>query len=222
MAIVKETNINRYICDTADVASLPTGVPAGSTAIDRQTGKKYITYDGTNWTLLDNRSRLVDSGGTEVTESTGHSVNANLIAGTAVVGKVRLVDSGGTEVTEATGHSVQAKLIAGTAEIGKLGAGTALIGYVTPPSTLACGSKTVTTAGVRVALAASTTCKEVIITANAANTDYIYIGDVTVSSTVFMKKLLAGEEFSVAIDNLSKVYLDAGVSLEGVTFGYLN
>jgi len=118
MAIIKENNVYRYICDTADVASLPTGVPAGSTAIDRQTSKKYITYDGTNWTLLDNRSRLVDSGGTEVTESTGHSVNVNALAGTAIIGKVGIdqttpgttdrvtanVDKvGGTAITPLTG-----------------------------------------------------------------------------------------------------------------------
>jgi hypothetical protein len=37
-----------------------------------------------------------------------------------------------------------------------------------------------------------------------------------------MKRLLAGDEFSVSIDDLSKVYIDSAVNGEGVTFGYLN
>lgn len=106
--------------------------------------------------------------------------------------------------------------------VASLPAGTNSIGYITPPSALTDGSKAVTTAGTGVALAASTACKAVLITANASNTGYIYIGGALVSSTVFTKKLLAGEEFSIAIDNLSKIYLDADVSLEGVTFGYVS
>ncbi len=95
------------------------------------------------------------------------------------------------------------------------------LGFMTP-TVLKTGSKSVTTAGTRVELKADTVCRAVIITANAANTSYIYIGDNAVSSTVFMKKILAGDEFYVAIDNLNKIYLDAAVNAEGVAFGYLN
>lgn len=90
------------------------------------------------------------------------------------------------------------------------------------PSTLSDGTKSVTTAGTAVALATATTCKEVIITANVGNSGYIYIGSSSVSSTQFMKKILAGEEFSIAIDDLSKIYLDCDVNGEGVTYGYTN
>jgi hypothetical protein len=45
------------------------------------------------------------------------------------------------------------------------------------------GSKNVTTAGTRVALASTTACQGVLIQAKAANTGIIYIGGSTVSST---------------------------------------
>lgn len=103
-----------------------------------------------------------------------------------------------------------------------LASGTNTIGYLTSPSTLATGTKSVAAAGTAEAMAASTACKEIIITANDTNTQYIYIGDSNVSSAQYMKRLLAGDEFSISIDNLSKVYLDSDVNGEGVTYGYLN
>jgi hypothetical protein len=81
------------------------------------------------------------------------------------------------------------------------------------------GSKNVTTAGTRVALATSTACQGVLIQAKAANTGIIYVGGSTVSSTsgIF---LYAGESVEISIDNLRKVYLDSSVSGEGVVFTY--
>lgn len=102
-----------------------------------------------------------------------------------------------------------------------LAAGINAIGYLTPPTILASGEKDITTAGTREALGGDIACRQVIMTAKTDNTNYIYIGGNNVSSTIFMKRLLAGEEFTVAIDNLSKVYLDVAVNGEGVTYGYL-
>jgi hypothetical protein len=81
------------------------------------------------------------------------------------------------------------------------------------------GSKNVTTAGTRVALAASTACQAVLIQAKAANTGIIYVGGSTVSATsgIF---LYPGESVEISIDNLSKVYLDSSVNGEGVVFTY--
>jgi len=81
------------------------------------------------------------------------------------------------------------------------------------------GSKNVTTAGTRVALASTTACQGVLIQAKAANTGIIYVGGTTVSATsgIF---LYPGESVEISIDNLSKVYLDSSVSGEGVVFTY--
>ncbi len=57
MAVVKETSINRYVGDTADVK--PTSMPVGSTYLDRQTGTLYVCYDGTNWAEIDKMVKLV-------------------------------------------------------------------------------------------------------------------------------------------------------------------
>jgi hypothetical protein len=88
-----------------------------------------------------------------------------------------------------------------------------------PPSTITSGSKTITTAGTREALATSTACQGVLIQAKAANTGIIYVGGTTVSATsgIF---LYPGESVEISIDNLSKVYLDSSVSGEGVVFTY--
>lgn len=88
------------------------------------------------------------------------------------------------------------------------------------PSTHTTGSKTVTTAGTREQMP-NQPCKEVLITAEADNTGYVYIGDEYVSSTRFTKKILAGEEFSMSIDNLNKIWLDVGTSTDGITYGFL-
>lgn len=54
--------------------------------------------------------RLVDSGGTEVTETTNHSVKSTLQAGTNVAGKIRLVTATGDEITDDTADAVKALL----------------------------------------------------------------------------------------------------------------
>lgn len=89
------------------------------------------------------------------------------------------------------------------------------------------GTKTVTTAGTRVALAATRTpAAWVMVQALATNTDAIYVGDKTVSTTI-------GHELPSSTDSvmfpfsgapgfydLAQIYIDAAVSLEGVKFSY--
>ena len=83
------------------------------------------------------------------------------------------------------------------------------------------GNKDVATAGVAVKLTASATpCKRLIITGKAANTNKIYIGGTSVASTdgTF---IYASQTLQLEIDDVSKVYIDADTSSEGVQFTYV-
>lgn len=85
------------------------------------------------------------------------------------------------------------------------------------------GRKVVTTAGTAVALATSTTCKWVQITAETDNTDLIVVGDSGVIASLSTREgtpLDAGDTLTIPIDNLADVYIDSLVNGEGVTFLY--
>jgi len=87
------------------------------------------------------------------------------------------------------------------------------------------GRKVVTTAGTRVALAASTACKHITITAETNNTDIVVVGGITVVAALATRQgvpLYPGDTYDLDIDDLSDVYIDALVSSEGVTFAYFN
>lgn len=92
-----------------------------------------------------------------------------------------------------------------------------------PTTGLNTGRKVVTTAGTAVAIASSTTCKWVAITAETDNTGYIVVGDSGVIASLSTREgvpLNAGDSIVIPIDNLSDVYIDSTVSGEGVTFTY--
>lgn len=92
-----------------------------------------------------------------------------------------------------------------------------------PFSAINDGRKTVAIAGTRVALATSIVAKKAIITAMINNTDYIVVGGSTVVALEANRQgipLIAGQSMELSIDNLDKIYLDAVVSGEGVTFVY--
>lgn len=93
---------------------------------------------------------------------------------------------------------------------------------ITPPSQIGDGNKTVTTAGTAVALASSTSCQYVVITALLANTGLISVGGSTTtpSGTVRGDVLAAGDSTTVLVDNLSKVYINSTVNSEGVSYRY--
>lgn len=87
------------------------------------------------------------------------------------------------------------------------------------------GRKVVAVAGTAEVLASDTPCKEVIIMAETDNTDVVAIGASTVVADLTTRQgiaLFAGSSITLTIDNLSKVFIDAVVSSEGVTFIYLN
>ncbi|MDO8673193.1 MAG: hypothetical protein Q7O66_17445 [Dehalococcoidia bacterium] len=89
-----------------------------------------------------------------------------------------------------------------------------------PGAAVAHASKT-TNAATAVALAASTACRSVIVSAKDANTGYVYIGGATVSSASYGKRLLAGQSVSLAIANLALAYIDVSVNGEGVDILYV-
>ena len=97
-------------------------------------------------------------------------------------------------------------------------------------------SKTVTTAGTRVQIEPSNSIEpsSVYIEALASNTGYIYVGVATVSSTVYMSRLAAGEGLSITVNGganfraggqgiqLSSIYIDSSVNGEKALLTYMN
>lgn len=93
---------------------------------------------------------------------------------------------------------------------------------IAAPSAVGDGNKSVTTAGTRVQLSSTgVPCKYVIVTANTANTDTIWLGSVTVAAGRG-RPLVALQSEKIDIDNLNKVYIDSVVNGEGVSFVYVN
>ncbi len=106
-------------------------------------------------------------------------------------------------------------LLSGTSDVGKVGHN---------KSGVLDNRKVVASAGTAVALAASTTAKLVIITAETDNTGVITVGGSTVVASLSTRRgtpLLAGDSVALEIDNLADVYIDATVTGDGVTFTYL-
>ncbi len=95
----------------------------------------------------------------------------------------------------------------------------------TVPTALGDGRKTVAVAGTREALAGSTACKRVLITAETDNspTGVVVVGSSTVVASLSTRRgfaLYAGDWCEIETDNLADVYLDSTVSGDGVTFVY--
>jgi len=89
---------------------------------------------------------------------------------------------------------------------------------------IADGRQTVTTAGTRVALASSTTCKKVHIQALGDNTDAVVVGGSTVVAAAGTRRgiaLLPFNSLTLECDNLADIYLDSVVNGEGVSYTYL-
>ena len=89
-------------------------------------------------------------------------------------------------------------------------------------TTVTDGRKVVTTAGTRVALATSTACKEVVITAETDNTGIVVVGAAaTVIAAIATRTgvpLSAGDSVVLQTDNLADLGLDSTVSGDGVTY----
>jgi hypothetical protein len=86
------------------------------------------------------------------------------------------------------------------------------------------GKKIISTAGTRETLVnTSTPCKEVLIMALPTNTGEIWVGDSNVSASDNIGVVLYSKDaVLIEIDNLQKVYLDATIDGEGVSYIYIN
>ena len=85
------------------------------------------------------------------------------------------------------------------------------------------GVKTVSNAGTAEALSISIACKKVDIQAQTDNTGLIAVGFTGVDATEATGTgiiLRAGDTYSLEIDNLNDIYIDATVSGEGVRYTY--
>ena len=91
-------------------------------------------------------------------------------------------------------------------------------------TTIVDGRTVVTTAGTRVALAGSTACSQVILTAETDNTGLVVVGAAaTVVAAIATRRgipLAAGDSLTLEIDNLADIGLDSTVNGDGVTFVY--
>jgi hypothetical protein len=130
---------------------------------------------------------------------------------------------------------VGGSLPAGTNNIGdvdvltlpSLPAGSNAIGTVAVPvpsdqvGTLTDGRKTVAAAGTAEAIRSSLACKWVTVTALTSNTQQVNVGGSGVLATVGGSTgtpLFAGGSTTIPVDNANKVFVDARVSTEGVSF----
>lgn len=89
------------------------------------------------------------------------------------------------------------------------------------PITVANNKVTVTTAGTRVALAASTTIKSVTVKASVSNAGIVYVGNATVAASNGFE-LAAGDSVSLDISDLATVFVDASINSQIVTFIAVN
>ena len=90
-------------------------------------------------------------------------------------------------------------------------------------ATMLDGRKVVASAGTAEALAAATDCKRVDITAEFNNTGVIVVGGTTVVADLATRRgvpLYAGSTYTVLIEDLADVYIDATVSTDGCTYTY--
>lgn len=88
-------------------------------------------------------------------------------------------------------------------------------------------NKTVASAGTRIQFSTSAiSARLIIVQANTGNSGNIFIGDSTVSSTVFGVKLTAGASLTIGNDGfdakllLSELYADASSSADGFSVLY--
>ena len=92
-------------------------------------------------------------------------------------------------------------------------------------TTIGDGRKVVAVAGTAEAIAASTAVKSVTIQAELLNAGVISVGTTTVDADEPTRTGIAlesGDTITIDVDDLSKVWIDAENSGEGVTFIYFN
>lgn len=99
------------------------------------------------------------------------------------------------------------------------------MGYIPKGKNIGDGRTVVTTAGTRVQLSTlSVPCNKVEIIAETDNTGVIVVGGTTVVAILATRRgvpLNAGDVHTITdVDNLNKIWIDATVNLEGVSYEY--
>ncbi len=92
-------------------------------------------------------------------------------------------------------------------------------------NTIGQGRKIVSAAGTPVVLGSSTSCKSITIQSEKDNTSDVVIGGSGIVGALASREgvyLSPGDSIDLPIDNLDKVYVDALVNGEGVTYVYFN
>lgn len=92
-------------------------------------------------------------------------------------------------------------------------------------TTLGDGRVVSVTPATAVVFGAAQPCRRIVATALPTNTDVVAVGASTVLAALGSRRgitLAPGQSVEVPIDDVSKLYLDAVVAGEGVTFVYFN
>jgi hypothetical protein len=148
-------------------------------------------------------------------------IAASLAAGSGGGGGAATIADGADVAEGATTDAAVAAGAAGTisAKLRRLTTDTA------PATAIANGRKTVTAAGTAEALGSTTAMRSVIVQALRNNTGVIVVGGSGVIAAVGTRtgvSLQAGETTTVRINDLAKVFIDATVSGEGVSYAYVS
>jgi hypothetical protein len=184
--------------------------------------KKFVSFakDIKNGIFVSNKEpseaipvRMVDKDGKEFT-----GMKHDIIGFPTKIG---LINDAGSDINPATDEKID-DVISGLSDVK-----TAVQSIITTTySELGDGRKTVSASGIAEQLSvASVPCKEVIVVALITNLNDIAIGDDTVVAGGATKRgipLMAGQSTSIKIDNLNKIYINADVNGEGITYLYYN
>ena len=149
------------------------------------------------------------------TDAATETTLAELLAALDVALSSRAAEDGGNLEAIATSTALLEALLNALASVA---ADQLRVDVTSPfaPTSTGSGQATVADAGTRAQLTAQA-CKAVSIAANPDNTGNIFLGDVTVSSA--NGRILApGDAVDLAIDNLNRLYIDAAVDGEGISY----
>lgn len=199
------------------ITELQTIVPQTDALTDTQLRATPVSVSGTV-TATPTGTQNVDVTANTIGLATAANQQTDALTDTELRATPVVVDLGANNDVTVTSGTVTANLSStDNAVLDNIDANTA------PTTGLNTGRKVVTTAGTAVALASSTTCKWVAITAETDNTSTIVIGDSGVIASLSTREgvpLGAGDSIVIPIDNLADVYIDSLVNGEGVTFLY--
>lgn len=231
--------LNAKMVTGTDIGDVTINNSTGASAVNIQDGGNTITVDG----AVTNTVLSVVGTGTEATaqrvtiasDSTGVlSIDDNggaiTVDGT-VTANLSATDNAVLDTIDADTSILAAGVSGGHYQVDVLtapstavtNAGTFAVQTTSAITGISQGFKVVTTAGTDVVLAASTTCKRVIIQAQTDNTSIIAVGGSGVDATIATGTgiiLNPGDAFEMEIDNLTDVYIDSLVSGEGCRFTY--